>query len=218
MHCDYSEKYILDERSSWPSEKKAGEIVVKSLLKGHKGHYGPLEHPSIVFATGGFPHSVMQQARTHRIASFDVQSFRYTGNRLIQAAKHLIPLEDVIYLRPAGHYSDRQGNKYFYHEELRRDDLEKAEFFLENYRARIEENGLAPEHARSLIPFDTRQNFVFSFNMRSLMHFLTIRSKNDAQWEIRQLCEMMLPIFQEWSPEVANWFKENLWKKGRLAP
>ncbi|XDE62527.1 FAD-dependent thymidylate synthase [Arthrospira platensis BEA 1257B] len=56
------------------SELEAGEIIVKRLLAGERGHYGPLEHPSITFNCGYFPHSVMQQARTHRVGiSFDVQ-------------------------------------------------------------------------------------------------------------------------------------------------
>ena len=72
MHQDYSEEFAFDENP--PSEPEAGALVVKHLLAGERGHYGPLEHPSITFACGWFPHSVMQQARTHRVGvSFDVQ-------------------------------------------------------------------------------------------------------------------------------------------------
>lgn len=72
MHQDYAENFILDE--PFPSETAAGEIAVKRLLAGDRGHYGPLEHGQITFACGYFPHSVMQQARTHRVSvSFDVQ-------------------------------------------------------------------------------------------------------------------------------------------------
>jgi thymidylate synthase (FAD) len=85
MHQDYSDQFIIDERDQWPSETKCGEIIVKRLLAGERGHYGPLEHVQIVFNCGYFPHSVMQQARTHRVGiSFDVQSFRYTGQQFIE--------------------------------------------------------------------------------------------------------------------------------------
>ncbi|EAW33763.1 FAD-dependent thymidylate synthase [Lyngbya sp. PCC 8106] len=74
MHQDYSDQFIIDEQENWPSESKCGEIIVKRLLAGERGHYGPLEHVQIVFNCGYFPHSVMQQARTHRVGiSFDVQ-------------------------------------------------------------------------------------------------------------------------------------------------
>jgi thymidylate synthase (FAD) len=74
MHQDYSEGFVANDRASWPDETRAGEICVKRLLAGERGHYGPLEHAQIVLNVGWFPHSVMQQARTHRVGvSFDVQ-------------------------------------------------------------------------------------------------------------------------------------------------
>jgi thymidylate synthase (FAD) len=73
MHQDYAEEFVLDGRDTWPDEAKAGELIVKYLLQGGRGHYGPLEHPQIVLNFGYFPHSVMQQMRTHRNVSFDVQ-------------------------------------------------------------------------------------------------------------------------------------------------
>ena len=73
MHQDYCEGFVVDDRPEWPDEKRAGEICVKRLLAGERGHYGPLEHAQIVLNVGWFPHSVMQQARTHRVGvSFDV--------------------------------------------------------------------------------------------------------------------------------------------------
>ena len=74
MHQDYAEAFVWDQREDWPSEEKAGELVIRNLLKGGRGHFGPLEHPQIVLNCGFFPHSTMQQIRTHRVGlSFDVQ-------------------------------------------------------------------------------------------------------------------------------------------------
>ncbi|MGB3292929.1 MAG: FAD-dependent thymidylate synthase [Phormidesmis sp.] len=74
MHQDYAEAFVWDQRGEWPTEEKAGELVIRNLLKGGRGHYGPLEHPQIVLNCGFFPHSTMQQIRTHRVGlSFDVQ-------------------------------------------------------------------------------------------------------------------------------------------------
>ncbi len=67
MHQDYSEGFVAADREQWPDETKAGEICVKRLLAGERGHYGPMEHAQIVLNVGWFPHSVMQQARTHRV-------------------------------------------------------------------------------------------------------------------------------------------------------
>lgn len=177
-----------------------------------------IEHPQIIFNCGFFPHSVMQQARTHRVGvSFDVQSGRYTSQRILDAAIGKRNIEEVFYLRPVGHYSDRQGKKYFYSPEQRQRDLEWCLEAAKRYQADIEA-GMSEEHARGTLPFDYRQHFVVSFNMRSFLHFCDLRNKKDAQLEIQKLCELMWPHFKEWTPAIAEWYEENRLGKARLAP
>jgi thymidylate synthase (FAD) len=125
--------------------------------------------------------------------------------------------EKVFYLRPVGKYTDRQGKKYEYTEQMRAEDLEYCVNSAKHYAKRFEQ-GLSEEHARGLIPFDVRQHWVMSANIRSLMHILALRGKKDAQEEIRQMCELILPHFAAWCPELYDWFMENQWLKGRLAP
>ena len=216
MHQDYSEGWIFDEAVI--DELDAGQRITRHLLAGGRGHYGPLEHPSITLAVGYFPHSVMQQARTHRVGvSFDVQSMRYTGQRIRAVAKGQLAVEEAFYVRPVGHYADRKGKQYEYTTEQRKADLEHC--FATSVRyAELLDQGFSEEHARSGLPFDYRQHFVMSFNARSLMHFLDLRGKADAQIEIQQLCQLMFPIFSEWMPAIADWYGTNRWAKARLAP
>lgn len=218
MHQDYAEGFVAEDRAAWPNESRAGEICVKRLLAGERGHYGPLEHPQISFNVGWFPHSVMQQARTHRIGcSFDVQSGRYTSERFVRAANGESDLEEVFYLRPEGDYSDRQGKKYTYTAQQRAIDLQLCRTTAERYRDLLAA-GCAEEHARGILPFDFRQHFVVSFSLRALMHFLDLRAKLDAQHEIRQLCDLLWPKFQLWAPELADWYGMTRLHKARLAP
>ncbi|MEB3169530.1 MAG: FAD-dependent thymidylate synthase [Synechococcaceae cyanobacterium] len=218
MHQDYSEGFVADDRQGWPAEAKAGEICVKRLLSGERGHYGPLEHAQIVLNVGWFPHSVMQQARTHRVGvSFDVQSMRYTGDRIRRAADGELELEEVFYLRPIGDYGDRQGKKYRYTPEQRSVDLQLCKAAAERYRDLLNA-GYAEEHARGILPFDYRQHFVVSFSLRAFLHFLDLRAKLDAQEEIRCLCELMWPHLQAWAPEIAAWYEKTRLHKARLAP
>ena len=218
MHQDYSEHYVWESWEKWPDEQRCGELIVQHLLSGDRGHYGPLEHPQITFNVGYFPHSMMQQVRTHRVGvSFDVQSFRYTGQRIINVAEGKQDVEEVFYLRPVGKYSNRQGKHYFYSEEQRAEDLKWCKDACQHYKKRIEE-GLAEEHARGLIPFDARQHFVLSCNLRSLMHLLDLRWKKDAQLEAQKFCELLFVHFEQWTPAVAQWYKENRAKKAKLSP
>ncbi len=218
MHQDYSENLVWDERDRFPDEAKAGELIVKHLLAGDRGHYGPLEHPQIVVNVGYFPHSMMQQLRTHRVGlSFDVQSFRYSGQRIIEVATGDRELEEVFYLRPLGHYTNRQGKRYEYTAAQRQADLDWCQAACEHYRQRIEA-GVSEEHARGLIPFDTRQHFVLSCNARSLMHLLDLRWKKDAQLEIQQFAELLFAQFEAWMPAVAAWYAQTRAKKAKLSP
>lgn len=216
MHQCYSENYVPDENC--PEEEKAGDLAVKHLLAGNKGHFGCIENPSISFAVGWFPHSVMQQARTHRVGiTFDVQSGRYTGNRILDVVSGTRDIEEVFYFRPAGKYHDRQGHKYEYTEEQRKDDIDLCETLCHHYAERIN-SGFAEEHARDMIPYAIRQHFCVSFNCRSLMHFLDLRHKADAQLEIRQLCDLIYPHFEQWVPAISRWYTEHRKGKARLSP
>ena len=215
MHQDYSCDLVSEY--SYPSEEKCGEIIVKRLFAGDRGHYGPAEHCTIVFNCGYFPHSVMQQATRHRIASFDVMSFRYTSQHILDVAEGKKDIEDVFYLRPVGNYTDRDGKKYEYTPEKRDNDLLWCMESAKRYWQDIQD-GMSEEHARGKLPFDYRQHFVVSFNCRSLMHFLDLRSKKDAQLEIQVLCQLMWDHFQEWVPQIAEYYQKNRLGKARLAP
>lgn len=218
MHQDYAEDFVWEERDRAPEETKAGEKVIKNLLAGGKGHWGPLEHPQIILNVGYFPHSAMQQLRTHRVGvSFDVQSGRYTSQRVLDVLEEKRNVEEVFYLRPLGYYTNRKGKKYYYTEEERNADLEWCMMACERYTNKINE-GFAEEHARGIIPFDIRQHFVLSCNARSLMHLLDLRWKKDAQPEIQQLSELMFDKFNEWMPQIAEWYQETRAKKAKLSP
>jgi len=214
---DYAEDFVFD-RPQELTEDQCGESVVKNLLKGGRGHFGPLEHPQIVLNCGFFPHSTMQQIRTHRVGlSFDVQSFRYTGSRILDVATGKTDVEDVFYLRPVGEYRDREGKHYEYSEIERSFDLQYCVTACELYKRKID-HGMAEEHARGLIPFDVRQHWVLSANARSLMHLLDLRMQKSAQLEAQQLCELIWPHFEAWVPAIARWYKEKRMWKPRLSP
>jgi thymidylate synthase (FAD) len=69
LHNDYSEEFVT---STSMSEEKCGQIAVERLLKGNRGHYGPLEHAHMLMAIRA-DHNTIMQLRTHRLFSFDVQ-------------------------------------------------------------------------------------------------------------------------------------------------
>lgn len=186
----------------------------KNLFCSH-----PVEVISILFVGNEPTYDLVMKAPHHNFVANGVvvhNSMRYTGQRIVKCASGEYDIEDVFYLRPVGYYTDRKGHKYHYDEEWRAADLI---YCLENAKeyARCIERGMAEEHARGKLAFDFRQHFILSTNMRSLGHLLTIRGKRDAQLEIQQMCQLMLPHFQSWAPQIYSWFEAKQWQKGRLA-
>ena len=248
LHQDYSEVDVASEyeKLSALSEAELGRRVVERCIK-YK-HWGPLEHPAITFNVANFPHNVMVQGRTHRIAcSWDVQSQRYTGKRVISLAETLMSLlqtnekeafklncfglkgekrqqakeaiEELFYFRPAErHYLDREGNKYYYTKERRWRHILLAGNNVLEYYSDVKYGGFAPEHARDNLIQGIRQHFVVSFNARSLLHFCDLRLPKDAQSEIRDLAELIFEEFKLWMPEVAAIYEKKRKGKNLLAP
>jgi thymidylate synthase (FAD) len=238
LHQDYSSHMVMERPEDIPDEKTAGELSIKYLLKGDRGHYGPFEHPQICLNFGYFPHSTMQQVRTHRNVSFDVQSFRYTSESLIELAdlisaeekkngkgfilggeaKDLTDsIEKLVYLRPEGIYTDRKGGRYKVTLDERLEDLNHIADALSHYRKRIN-RGYSEEHSRGTLPFDVRQHWVMSGNARAVMHLLDLRGKMDVQLETRVMCDRLMDLFEEWMPEIGAWYKETRYRKGAFAP
>lgn len=214
--CDYSETPIHTQ--DIPSASDCGKWVVERLLSNDKGHWGPLEHPSITFSTSGYVHNVAMQARTHRIGvSFDVQSQRYTGKRVLKVASGELLPEEVFYVRPPGFYTNREGKKYDWTQEDYKDELEWIVLGCKRYAVQYE-RGVAEEHIRDYLAQAIRQNFVVSFNLRSVLHFIDLRAKLDAQLEIEALCEQFTPHLKMWAPNVWKYYEEKRLHKARLSP
>lgn len=214
LHTDYSETYA--PTTDLP-EDRCGQIVVERLLKGNRGHYGPLEHPSLSIAVCA-DHNTIVQMRTHRIGmSFDVQSMRYTGDRIVRVAKRELQPEDVFYVRPPGTYQDRQGGRYDWSQDDVEESLAMALSSSIDY-ARLRERGVSEEQARQVLITSYYQNAVVTGNLRSWLHMLDVRLKHDAQYEIRALMELIATEVQRWAPEVYSWWASHRKGKAILAP
>lgn len=177
-----------------------------------------LEHPAITLSVAGYVHNVMVQGRTHRIGTtWDCQSQRYTGKRVVKVANGELNPEDVFYVRPPGFYTNRQGKKYVWSQEDYDDELKWILEGCKRYAIKYEK-GMCEEHIRDYLAQAIRQNFVVSFNLRSVLHFLDLRAKMDAQLEIQALCEQFIPILEQWAPNVWKYYEEKRLHRAKLSP
>lgn len=130
------------------------------------GHTSVLEHASYTFLIRGISRVTLAQLTRHRLASFSVQSQRYT--RVDGDSPFVLPDDDYIHGMQS---SFDQYNSLLHAGEL-------------------------PENARYLLPEGTTTNLILTMNARELLHFFALRCCERAQWEIRQLANAMLKICQ----------------------
>lgn len=214
LHNDYSEDYCPDTELS---ETRCGEIAVKRLLQGERGHFGPLEGPQLSLIQRA-DHNTIMQLRTHRIGiSFDVQSLRYTGERFEKVARGELPVDQVFYCRRPGIYRDRGGEPYEWTDSLA---AVAQEHCIESCRRYLELRsfGVAEEQARGVIATSYFQNAVISANLRTWLHLLDVRLKLDAQLEVRAVGELVAGFIEDWVPEIYAWYSRYRRGKALLAP
>lgn len=214
LHTDYSEDFCPE--TDVP-EDRCGEIAVDRLMAGERGHFGPLEHSHMTLLIQ-MDHNSMVQLRTHRVGvSFDVQSMRYTGQRIEDVARGRLPVEEVFYVRPPGVYRDRQGDAYEWTEQqvtrVRTLALNAAQDYAD-----LRAEGVSEEHARYVLPTSYFQNVCLTGNIRSWMHLLDVRSKADAQQEIQWVMDLVAEHFRNWVPEIYRWYEKSRLHRAKLAP
>ena len=145
------------------------------------------------------------------------QSQRYTGRRVLKVASGELPPEEVFYVRPPGFYTNRTGKKYTWTEEDYVDELEWIVKGCRRYASKYEQ-GMCEEHIRDYLAQAIRQNFVVSFNLRSVLHIMDLRAKMDAQLEIQAMCEQLAPHLKKWAPNVWGYYEEKRLHRARLSP
>lgn len=194
-------------------EKK--RMLIRKLLK--QEHYGPFEHPQIMFHVENMSRVTMAQITRHRHMSFDIQSMRYVN---FADADIAIPKS----LTDPEHNTRSDGLVWY---DMSSDvaiedqdpDVESMNRAYEIYVEDVEESveryhelldlGVPREDARYLLPLGTQVNVTFSGNLRTMLHVANMRSKGSAQWEIQELTEKVGQELDDWAPYTMEYFEEN---------
>jgi hypothetical protein len=78
MHQDYTGAFVYDERDRFPSEEQCGDIIVKRLLAGDRGHYGCYSQDTEVLTSTGWV-LWSEIDNTHELAAIDIASIMMVG-------------------------------------------------------------------------------------------------------------------------------------------
>ncbi len=186
--CYSSEKPedIFDSFRFIQDTKKAE--IIRTLKKRH--HETPFEHVSFTFAISGISRVTLAQLTRHRLASFSVQSQRYSdfSNNEPVIPEFFETFEETRELI----FRDYQAAK----------DFVKTYYVKELHMSEKDAEKKAQEDARYILPQCESTNVVMTMNARELMHFFNLRCCNRAQWEIRQLANEILRICKKVAPII----------------
>lgn len=154
------------------------EAFIKKLTD--LGHQSPLEHCSFTFGIEGISRALSHQLVRHRIASYSQKSQRYVKEGQFE---YIIPPKII----------ENRADKNVY-ENFMKYAQETYDYFIRN--------GVPAEDARFVLPNACETKIIVTMNIRTLLHFFEERCCNRAQWEIRQMANMMLDICKEIAPNL----------------
>jgi thymidylate synthase (FAD) len=184
----------LDEVDS-DAERSAG--LIKFLMRDRHG--SPFEHNSMTFYVQA-PIFVFREFMRHRIASYNEESGRY--RELLPV--FYVPADDrkLVQEGKPGHYVFVDGTPDQYATVVEQTKLSCATAY-QAYQ-RMLAAGVAREVARGVLPVATYSSMYVTMNARSLMNFLSLRTKREGsaypsypQREIEMVAEQMEQL---WAP------------------
>lgn len=159
------------------SERQVDSLVEKIT---DMEHLSTIEHVSFTFAIEGVSRVLSHQLVRHRIASYSQQSQRY------------VKAHDFEYIIPPSVAANAMATDHF----------KKLMDQIRNTYNELVELGVHQEDARYVLANATETKIVVTMNARSLLHFFQLRCCTRAQWEIRQLANLMREQVRQVAPRL----------------
>ena len=185
-------------RVSNPSNQMNVETAPKLLayLIKHK-HWSPFElvNMTVEIKTS---RAIAAQILRHRSFSFQEFSQRYST---------ATELEDIEW-RLQGKTNRQVGDEIVDLSPELKDEVETTLATCKELYNKLIEEGLAKECARMILPLNTSTTLYMAGNLRSWLHYIELRAKDDTQKEHRIIAEEIKQLFISRFPvisEALNW-------------
>ncbi|MFA9397118.1 MAG: FAD-dependent thymidylate synthase [Clostridiaceae bacterium] len=204
-HTKNPEKVVASAAKLCYSSISAGEIMdnldeektekfLNMLM--NLGHESPIEHVSFTFAIEGISRTLSHQLVRHRIASYSQQSQRYVK---LNQFEYIIPPEIEAIEEAKTIYIKQMQEIQNSYDKLA--EILKDKYIKENMNEKQAEKK-AIEDARYVFPNACETKIVVTMNARSLMNFFKHRCCSRAQWEIREMADLMLSEVKKVAPTL----------------
>lgn len=207
MICRAARVSTLGAKSIETEESRG---LINFLMKNRHG--SPFEHSSMIFRITA-PIFVWREFMRHRIGiSYNEESGRY---KILDGVFYIPGVRRALIQEgKPGHYIFKPGTSEQYDQLV--ESLQNAYSVAWNTYCSLLDLGIAKEVARMCLPVSIYSTAYVTFNPRSLMHFLSLRTKNDISmfpsypmWEINQVANQLEDIFKVYFPLTSQAFDEN---------
>ena len=198
-----------------PAEsEKRDKGLINYLMRDRHG--SPFEHNSMTFYVQA-PIFVFREFMRHRIASYNEESARYRELNPV----FYVPAEDrnLVQVGKPGAYDFIPGTPE--QTQIVQEATKHAVTVAYQEYERMLEAGVAREVARGVLPVATYSSMYVTMNARSLMNFLSLRTKREGthfpsfpQREIEMVAEKMEDAWAKLMPMTYEAFNEH----GRVSP
>jgi thymidylate synthase (FAD) len=188
--------------------------LIRYLMR--ERHGSPFEHNSMTFYVQA-PIFVFREFMRHRIASYNEESGRYRELRPV----FYVPSAErkLVQEGKPGHYVFVDGTEQ-QHQTVVEQTKQACAASYQAYRAMLAA-GVAREVARGVLPVATYSSMYVTMNARSLMNFLSLRTKREGsaypsypQREIEMVAEQMEQLWAPLMPVTHAAFEAS----GRVSP
>jgi len=155
--------------------EKMGELLPKLIAMGHES---PFEHAYATFRISGVSRAMTHQLVRHRLMSISQKSQRYVSESTFE---WVVPSAVAA------------GNK---------PEFDRDMATIRDMYTKWKNKGLKSEDARFVLPNACTTELVVSANFREWRHVFQVRCHRRAQWEIRDVCLVILKELNQHAPHV----------------
>lgn len=166
----------------------AKKFIEKRIEQGHESI---LEHEKItvkVICDRGVTHEIVR----HRIASYSQESTRYCNYSKEKFG------QEITVIDISEHLQNEFGEEGTIATDIWKKHMRQCELV---YHKMVEELGISPQFARSVLPNSLKTEIVITYNLRQWRHFFKLRAQNKrAHPQLREITIPMLRDFQKLIP------------------
>lgn len=207
-HMGTDTRIVEAARISYRSPSKGADADQKLLEYLWKNkHTSPFEMVKVTMNIK-LPIFVMRQYVRHRMQNLNEVSARYTELPKEFYTPSVWRVQDVKNKQGSGAADEKPAE---WHAQLTEDLIKHCDASYDLYQSMLD-RGVAREMARMVLPVNIYTEIYACWDMKNLLHFITLRDDGHAQSEIQEYGRAIKAICRKLFPGVIKAYEKYQWK------